>query len=129
MLYFDSSALMKLCRVEPESAALRHWLAEHPAAWVTSTLAEVELIRATARADPPALAYVHRVLAECDRLAIDPRVRTEAAALGPTELRSLDAIHLATALEFEAELEALLTYDKRLADAAGSYGLSVYGPS
>ena len=120
---------MKLCRVETESAALRQWLTEHPADWVTSVLAEIELVRAAARADPPTLIYVHRILAECDRLDIDPRVRTEAAALGPAELRGLDAIHLATALEFGDGLEAFLTYDKRLADAAASYGLSVCGPS
>lgn len=129
MLYMDTSALMKLCRVEAETKALREWLAANPDDWVTSALAEVELPRAVARADASALAHVPGVLARCDRLEIDDRVRADAAVLTPLELRTLDAIHLATALELARDLLAFVVYDKRLAGAAAASGLTVEAPS
>lgn len=129
MLYLDTSALMKLCHLEAETAALHRWLAAHPGDWVTSALTEVELTRAVARADASALAHVPGVLARCDRLDIDERVRADAAVLTPTELRSLDAIHLATALELITGLEAFITYDKRLGDSAEAAGLIVTAPA
>lgn len=128
MLYLDTSALVKLCRIEAESAVLWRWLATRPGDWVTSALTEVELTRAIARADPPALAQVPAVLARCDRLEIDERVRADAAVLTPVELRSLDAIHLATALELAPGLAGFVTYDKRLADSAEAAGLTVVSP-
>ncbi|MQA98433.1 MAG: PIN domain-containing protein [Streptosporangiales bacterium] len=129
MLYLDSSALAKLFAPEAESEALRAWLAADRGRWITSTLTEVELTRAVARAKPTALAHVPGVLARCDRLDIDDRVRADAAVLVPPELRTLDSIHLATALELASELEALVTYDKRLAQAAQAAGLTVETPS
>lgn len=129
MLYLDTSALMKLCHLEAESAALYRWLAAHSGDWVTSALTEVELTRAISRADAAALAHVPGVLARCDRLDIDERVRADAAVLTPPELRTLDAIHLATALELAADLEAVITYDKRLAESAEAAGLTVAAPA
>lgn len=129
MLYLDSSALAKLFAPEAESDALRARLDSYEGRWVTSTLTEIELTRAVARAKPSALAHVPGVLARCDRLDIDDRVRADAAVLIPPELRTLDAIHLATALELESELEALITYDKRLAQAAQAASLTVESPA
>jgi uncharacterized protein len=96
---------------------------------VTSALTEVELTRAVARADASALAHVPGVLARCDRLDIDERVRADAAVLTPAELRSLDAIHLATAVELIADLEAFVTYDKRPGESGEAAGLAVAAPS
>lgn len=125
----DTSALVKLCRLEAETKALLEWLLDNPGDWVTSALTEVELPRAVGRADPAALAHVPGVLARCDRLDIDERVRAEAAVLSPPELRTLDAIHLATALELGRDLSAFVVYDGRLAVAARSTGLAVKSPS
>lgn len=68
------------------------------------------------------------MLARCDRLEIDERVRADAAVLTPVELRGLDAIHLATALELTPGLTGFVTYDKRLADSAEAVGLKVMSP-
>lgn len=129
MHYLDTSALFKLCCPERESAALDEWLDEHPGAWVTSALSQVELTRAVARTHSSALARVPIVLAQCERLAIDERLGADASVVPPPELRSLDAIHLATALELAADLETLVTYDVRLAKAAQVNGLQVAAPT
>jgi uncharacterized protein len=129
VLYLDTSALLKLCHLEVESAALGAWLSANQGDWVTSALTEVELTRAVVRVDAPALAHVPGVLARCDRLEIDEQVRADAAVLNPTELRSLDAIHLAAALELTADLAAFVTYDLRLGKAAIGAGLRVQAPS
>ena len=129
MLYLDASALFKLCCPERESPALHEWLANHPGAWVTSTLSQVELTRAVTRTHSQALARVPIVLAKCDRLDIDDRVSADASVVAPPQLRSLDAIHLATALELTADLKALITYDIRLAEAAKVNGLQVAAPT
>jgi uncharacterized protein len=115
VIYLDTSALVKLVRVEPESTDLADWLDDRTELrWITSTLAEVELPRALIRAGhPTALAAVPAVLARLDRFEVDPA------------LRSLDAIHLATAAVAAsvATLAAFVTYDSRLSDAA--FGLKM----
>jgi predicted nucleic acid-binding protein len=130
MLYLDTSALVKLVRVEQETAAFEQWLQERPAVpWVASALVEIELPRAIRVADPAALIHVPGVLATIDLLKIDSTVRINAAEIDPPAVRSLDAIHLATALELAADLEALVTYDKRLGEAAQSAGLTWAAPT
>lgn len=130
MLYLDTSALVKLVRIEQESAALERWLQERSAApWVASALVEVELPRAVRIADPASLINVPGVLATIDLLEIDATVRANAAAITPPTVRSPDAVHLATALELAADLEALVTYDKRLGEAARSAGLGWAAPT
>ncbi len=132
MIYLDTSALVKLIRVERESADLADWLDERAdMPWVTSTLAGVELPRALIRAGQlDGIAAVPAVLARLDRFEIDPVVRTTAAAYQDPLLRSLDAIHLATAsvAASAAALAAFVTYDGRLADAAGALGLPTVAP-
>ena len=133
MIYLDTAALVKLIRVEAESAALVGWLNGHPdQSLVASTLVEVEIPRALRRSQPGALGAVAGVLARLYRIEINAAVRATAGAYVEPELRSLDAIHLATAELLVASgqpLQAFVTYDKRLAGAASSAGLPVHAPS
>lgn len=133
MIYLDTAALVKLVRVEAESAALVAWLADRPDhSLVCSTLVEVELPRALRRSQPAALGSVAGVLARLHRVEINAAVRATAGAYLDPLLRSLDAIHLATAefLLSSGEVEgAFVTYDKRLAEAASKAGLSVAAPA
>lgn len=129
MLYLDTSALVKLVHPEAETAALVRWLDERPdLPWVASSLVEVELVRAVRAAEPADLVHVPGVLARIDMLEIDGIVRANAAAVSPASVRSLDAIHLATALEMGADLTAVVAYDKRLGEAAEAAGLAWEAP-
>lgn len=131
MLYLDTSALVKLIRREPESDALADWLdAKAPEPWVSSALVEVELPRALRRTDSALLPDVPAVVARVARYEIDGVVRAAAAAYPDPALRSLDAIHLATARAvFGAQLSAFVTYDHRRREAAQRAGLPVATPS
>ena len=130
MIYLDSAAVVKLAHAEPESQALRDWLDQHAEiGWVSSALVEVESFRALARHAPEAVVRLHPVLDIIDLVDLDPGIRILAQAISPATVRSLDAIHLATALHIRAQLTAFVTYDKRLADAATFAGLTVDMPT
>lgn len=129
MIYLDSSAVVKLVRSEPGSAALVAWLGARAGVPVlTSALAEVEVPRAIRRSAPAALPAVPAALARLHRHEIDATVRAAAAAFPDAGLRSLDAIHLATAFQVGAELQAFVSYDTRLLEAAKQAGLPVACP-
>lgn len=128
MLYTDTSALVKLVLTEPESAALLAYL-DGRGGVVTSALVITELVRAVRRLDPNLEPRAHALIAGLTRIEVDREVLTTAAALSPSEMRSLDAIHLATALALGGELDAVVTYDERMAAAARSAGLRVEQPS
>jgi predicted nucleic acid-binding protein len=97
---------------------------------VTSALARVEVVRAVAAGGPAAVAHARRQLARVDQVNIDRVLLDEAATLAPeTMLRSLDAIHLASASSIGADLRAVVTYDRRMADAAASLSLVVEAPA
>jgi predicted nucleic acid-binding protein len=130
MIYLDTAALVKLIRREPESDVLADWLDDRPEmVWVSSVLIEVELPRALRRTEPTLLGDVPAVVARVARYDIDPVVRAAAAAYPDPELRSLDAIHLATARSiFGHWLAAFVTYDRRLLAAAAISGLPVESP-
>ena len=130
MIYLDTSALVKLIRREPESDALADWLDARPSAlWVSSTLVEVELPRALRRTDLALLADVPATVARVARYEIDEVVRAAAAAFPDPNLRSLDAIHLATARGiFGGQLTAFVTYDLRLLAAAETSDLPSASP-
>jgi predicted nucleic acid-binding protein len=130
MLYIDTSALVKLIRREPESDALADWLdARYPEPWVSSTLIEIELPRALRRTDPGLLPDVPGLVARIARYEIDDVVRAAGAAYPDPALRSLDAIHLATARSvFGTQLSAFVTYDERQRAAARGLGLPVENP-
>lgn len=132
MIYLDTAALVKLVRVEAESQALVDWINGHAAEpLVASTLVEVELPRALRRSQPGVLGSVAGVLSRLHRVEINAAVRATAAAYTEPMLRTLDAIHLATAELLVASgksLTAFVTYDKRLADAAARVGLPIAAP-
>lgn len=126
LAYVDSSALVKLAAGEPEAEALHEALAER--ASVASDVAWVEVVRATRRAGADEQ-RAHAVLAEVRPVALTHAVVARAAALDPPALRTLDAIHVASALILGGDLAALVTYDRRLADAAAGAGLPVEAPA
>lgn len=131
MIYLDTSALVKLIRIEAESEALSEWLDERThTPWITSVLAEVELPRAIRAVAPQGLAHVPLVLARINRFEIDPVIRATAAAYPDVRLRSLDAVHLATAqiASTTAALTAFVAYDQRLGQAAQDLGMIVAAP-
>lgn len=119
MLYLDTSALVKIIRPEPESAELRAWVDDRPDLLLaTSALAEVELTRALLRlGEEDRLTDAVALLADMLIVEIDWQVRAAAAELAEPVLRSLDAIHLASAYELRPDLSAIITYDRRMAAA------------
>ncbi len=130
MIALDSSALVKLVLDEPESAALETWLSSRAPLSVTAgDLVRVELIRAVTRAAPAGVSRARTLLAGVDLVPITPDLLDAAADLGPPSLRSLDALHLATALSLGPALAAFVVYDERLAQAATDAGLPVVAPS
>jgi predicted nucleic acid-binding protein len=126
-VYLDSSALVKLVVAEPESGALRQFLRRRPER-VTSALARVEVVRAVRAHGDLAVRRAHRVLARVRTLRIDDGVLDAAASLDPRVLRSLDAIHVASARELGSDLESLVTYDSRMAEATLALGMTVRAP-
>ena len=120
---------MKLVRREQHSSALRSWLADHGADRpITSVLAEVEVWRAVTRHAPALLAAIPPVLARLSLLDMSAAVRSIAANLGELPPRTLDAIHLATAVLVRSELSCVVGYDTRLLDGARQLGLDVASP-
>lgn len=129
MIYIDTSALVKLLFEEPESLALSEWLTSRDdVAKVSSNLSTVELLRTCQRIDDGALDDARRLLGGIDLLPLDHVVVEQAASISPRELRSLDAIHLASAVSLRAELSDFVAYDLRLCSAATAAGLQVVSP-
>lgn len=127
--YLDTSALVKLVVREAESEALQVWIRESAAAvMATSTLAGVELRRASRRHSQAAADVAEELLSSVDQIAMTPDLLREAAAVEPSVLRSLDAIHLATARRIGSSLSVFVAYDLRLIAAAEAAGLSVAQP-
>ena len=129
--YLDASALVKLATPESETDALRAELDAYDAR-VTNRVATVEVARALLRRGAASAALLEMVAEAFTGLAImelDAAVADSAGRIGPPTLRSLDAIHLASALSLREELEALVTYDTRLGDAARAAGLEVVAPA
>lgn len=126
--YLDTSALVKLIVPEPESAALRAELRRWPRR-ASSSLARAELVRACRRVDETAVAPARRALEALSLVAVTDLLLDEAASIEPEALRTLDAVHVATALTLRDALGALVTYDERLAEAAACAGLPVLAPA
>jgi predicted nucleic acid-binding protein len=129
-LYLDTSALVKLILLEPESEHLHDYLAGFPEdAQFTSALTRTELVRAVARASSVEfVTHANRVLRRLASVALTNQMLDDAAALQPPELRTLDAIHLAAA-RTAPRLRAVVTYDNRLAEAAHNLGFAVVAPA
>ncbi len=126
-VYLDSSAIVKLVVAEPESRELRRLLRAR-ATRISSALAVVEVLRAVRFQGRPALERARKLLVRMRLLRIDAALLEAAAVLDPRVLRSLDAIHLASALALGPDLEAVVTYDNRMGDAARTLGLTVLSP-
>lgn len=126
-VYLDSSALVKLVIAEAESAALRRFLRRHPQR-AASALVRVEVVRAVRFQGRTAADRARKVLARIPMLRIDDAVLDAASALDPRILRSLDAIHLASAQEVVDRTGYLITYDRRMSAAAALLGVRVRSP-
>lgn len=126
--YLDSSALVKLMVREDETSALEVDLVDRDGL-VTSSLAMVECRRAAGRArNRRVLQRVSEVLDAVYLLDLTAPILEAAAGLRPAPVRSLDAIHIATALSVgDADLE-VITYDERMAEAVRANGLHVAQP-
>jgi predicted nucleic acid-binding protein len=134
VIYFDSSALLKFVKPEKETRALREWRLAQPtdSELVTSQLAVLEISRTLLRAgvDRQRVPYVvGQAVRGLFLVDVTSTVLTRARSYGIRRLGSLDAIHLATADPFLAEVTAFVTYDAELAAAASELGLPATAPS
>jgi len=129
LIYADTSALAKLITVEQETPVLRAWIGERPAETVaTSTVGAVELRRLGARLGAATAAAAGQLLRRIDHLELVGATFDLASALSPTTLRTLDALHVATAARSRS-VTAFVTYDHRMVEAASLVGLPVVSPS
>jgi predicted nucleic acid-binding protein len=130
LAYLDTSAFVKLVIPEPETTALVTALAPNTLL-VASEILEVEALRATRRAtgDDGASAAARTQLAGVRLLPLTDQIRRRACELAPPTLRSLDAIHIATALDLGERLTCMYAYDVRMATAASEAGLLVCAPA
>ena len=126
--YLDSSAIVKLIVKEQESVALRRYLRGRQAL-VSSALARTEVKRAVLQLGLPAMQRAEDVLNRIELVRLNNAVLNAAGVMKPEELRSLDAIHLATAALLETTLSDLVTYDTRMATAARAQGWAVASPA
>ena len=126
--YLDASAVVKLLVREAETTALRRRLKSLPRR-ASSALLRVELLRTVRRAGLTRLMEgARRQLASIDLIRLDDDLLERAAAIEPSTVRSLDAIHLATALGLGNDLAAIVTYDSRMSAAAQALGFPVIAP-
>jgi uncharacterized protein len=126
--YLDTSALVKLAVDELESAALRRYLRRRRPL-VSSALARTEVIRALLLEGAEGIARGRAVLERIELVRINDRVLNTAGGLLPPDLRSLDAIHLATASQLGADLDQIVAYDDRMLEAAQRLGLKTASPT
>jgi len=127
LAYADASALTKLVLDEADSPAARRWFIEAENV-MTSVIGVIETRRAVAR-QLRGSDHVESVLKAVDEIALDPLIARSAASLLPLGLRTLDAIHVASALWLGSGVQAFVTYDDRQAEAARAAGLPVLRPA
>jgi predicted nucleic acid-binding protein len=127
--YLDTSAVVKLVAAETETVALTAWIASEQNEFVSCDLLRTELFRTVRRSSHDSVTRARNVVDSITILAVPSTTFERAGELTPPTLRSLDAIHLAAALELGDDLDGLVTYDDRLAAAAASYGITVISPS
>lgn len=125
--YLDSSAIVKLVVREPESAALRRYVRRRRL--VSSALARAEVSRAVMPLGESASRRARDVLSRIDLVRINDRVLTLGGAMEPASLRTLDAVHLATASLLGATLNRIVCYDERMSRAAEEGGWRVAAPA
>lgn len=125
MFYLDTSAAVKLVVAERGSTALRRWLASRDDQVFSSDLLRTELLRVIRSAAPEHMVQARAVLDGLLLVTLSSGVCERAALLEPAGLRSLDALHVAAALELGDGLEGMVSYDRRMADAARALGIAV----
>lgn len=128
MFYIDTSAAMKLLVDEPESGALSRWAQVRPELLVGSDILRTELVRATRRVVPSRMVRARAILESLEILRLSTAVYERAGQLEPSPLRSLDALHLAAAMELGDMLDGIVTYDERMAEAAQANGIAAISP-
>lgn len=128
-VYLDTSAFVKLVVKEPYTQDLCTWLRARDVHVVASELLRTEGLRAARRHSVAAVGKMRTALEAVELVAVSTDVCERAAELDVRIPRSLDAIHVATALTVGDRLDAVVTYDSRLAEACQSYGLRVESPS
>ena len=126
MLYLDSSAIVKLVVREPGSSALVDVVSSDPDV-VSSAIAYTEVMRAVRRAGVPSR-RAEQVLRSIALVPVDQAILGEASTLAPTSLRTLDAVHLASALSLRPDVDGFVSYDDRLSRAATAAGLLLRVP-
>ena len=130
MIYLDSSALLKLLFEESESAALEQWISERAGTpMVSSELARLEVVRATRRLDADVVPAARALMSQLDLIPVNGALIDEAADVGEPQLRTLGAIHLASALSIRGDLTAFVAYDNRLVAAAEAAGIESTRPT
>lgn len=128
MFYLDTSAAVRLIFVERESTAMGEWFGAAGGQVVSSDLLRTELLRLTRRVDPEQMAQARGLLDSLTLLRLSTTLCERAAMLEPVSLRSLDSLHLAAALELGDELQGVVTYDQRLAEASRALGIRAVAP-
>ncbi len=127
-IYLDSSAFVKVVVTEPESASLRDFLAGDHGRYVSSSLLRTEALRAVRYQGPDALRAARDGLRRIDLVTIDERILDAAGLLAPGVLRTVDAIHVATALALGDDLDMVVTYDQRMIKASATLGIPTATP-
>ncbi|PZS21897.1 MAG: VapC toxin family PIN domain ribonuclease [Acidimicrobiales bacterium] len=104
------------------------WAADHEGQVVSSDLLRTELLRATRREAPEQMQRARAVLDALMMTSLPVPTFERAGTLEPDQMRNLDALHLAAALELGDELDGIITYDDRLTEAAALHGVEVVAP-
>ena len=128
MFYLETSAAAKLLLDEPATEQLRRWMAPRASVIFSSDLLRTELLRLARRSTPDVVQQARTALGSMFLAELSTETYERAALLEPARLRSLDAIHLAAALEVGPDLDGIVTYDARLAEAAENLGVPVISP-
>jgi len=128
LVYLDTSAFMKLVADEAESAALRRHL-RRGRLRTSAVLLQTEALRAAARLSAEHLALARELLRGLALIQMDRQAYAAAGIVAPSDLRSLDALHVAAALTLGQDLAEFITYDSRMIAAARSHGVRVVSPS
>ena len=126
MYYLDASAILKLIIEEKETVKLERFISGKNC---TSKISRIEVMRVINRAIPEAAESAQRTLSKFDYVNIsEPVIRIAESFLGLPSLRSLDSIHVASALSVSNEIEGIISYDKKMISNAQSLGLTVHTP-
>jgi predicted nucleic acid-binding protein len=128
VFYIETSAFVKLLADEAHSTQMRDWVRGAGAEYVSSDLLRIEAMRSSRRRSPQVVKAAREAISGVDLIRLTSDICEVAAHLDPAIMRSLDAAHVATALSVGDELEGVITYDRRLAEACGQLGLAVVAP-